>query len=204
MDPNETDDWLHRNDSLYANDILISNRLSGDDDEVITARSIVNQEMQSQCTDASRKRELTNEQVMADRTKYLIRYFLLLLAVNQYISYNLQDLETIVSKQTVEFGTKLANHGIHVDECIRKLRHRLEEFKAGVMVDVVFLKEECLERAAVGQEGTEVLEEKNLKFQDDLIGKVQQTQYNVVKTTAIAAVVLGAVVFVVLHVKRGG
>ncbi|XP_066317704.1 uncharacterized protein [Miscanthus floridulus] len=115
-----------------------------------------------------------------------------------------QDLETIVSKQTVEFGTKLANHGIHVDECIRKLRHRLEEFKAGVMVDVVFLKEECLERAAVGQEGTEVLEEKNLKSQDDLIGKVQQTQYNVVKTTAIAAVVLGAVVFVVLHVKRGG
>ncbi|XP_066317696.1 uncharacterized protein [Miscanthus floridulus] len=114
-----------------------------------------------------------------------------------------KDLETIVSKQTVEFGTKLANHGIHVDECIRKLRHRLEEFKAGVMVDVVFLKEECLERAAVGQEGTEVLEEKNLKFQDDLIGKVQPTQYNVVKTTAIAAVVLVAVVFVVLHVKRG-
>lgn len=71
----------------------------------------------------------------------MIRYFLLLLAVNQYISYNLQDLETIVSKQTVEFGTKLANHGIHVDECIRKLRHRLEEFKAGVMVDVVYLKE---------------------------------------------------------------
>jgi hypothetical protein len=32
MDPNETDDWLHRNDSLHANnidDILISNRLSG-------------------------------------------------------------------------------------------------------------------------------------------------------------------------------
>ena len=62
--------------------------------------------------------------------------------MNQYISYNLQDLETIVSKQTVEFGTKLANHGIHVDECIRKLRHRSEELKAGVMVDVVYLKEE--------------------------------------------------------------
>jgi hypothetical protein len=32
MDPNETDDLLHRNDSLYANnidDILTSNRLSG-------------------------------------------------------------------------------------------------------------------------------------------------------------------------------
>ncbi|XP_066317824.1 uncharacterized protein [Miscanthus floridulus] len=115
-----------------------------------------------------------------------------------------KDLETIVSKQTVEFGTKLANHGIHVDECIRKLRHRSEELKAGVMVDVVYLKEECPKRAAVGQEGTKVLEEKNLKFQDDLIGKVQQTQYNVVKTTAIAAVVLGAVFFVVLHVKRGG
>jgi hypothetical protein len=32
VEPNETDDWLHRNDSLHANnidDILISNRLSG-------------------------------------------------------------------------------------------------------------------------------------------------------------------------------
>ena len=32
MDHNETDDWLHRNDSLYGNnidDILISNWLSG-------------------------------------------------------------------------------------------------------------------------------------------------------------------------------
>jgi hypothetical protein len=30
MDPNETDDWLHRNDSLYANNIDdISNSLSG-------------------------------------------------------------------------------------------------------------------------------------------------------------------------------
>jgi hypothetical protein len=30
--PNETDDWLHKNDSLHANnidDILISNQLSG-------------------------------------------------------------------------------------------------------------------------------------------------------------------------------
>ena len=32
MDPNETDDWLHRNDSLHTNnndDILMSNQLSG-------------------------------------------------------------------------------------------------------------------------------------------------------------------------------
>jgi hypothetical protein len=32
MDPNETDDWLYKNDSLHANnndDILMSKRLSG-------------------------------------------------------------------------------------------------------------------------------------------------------------------------------
>ncbi|XP_066317699.1 uncharacterized protein [Miscanthus floridulus] len=85
---------------------------------------------------------------------------------------------------------------------IKELKDQLEKAEA----EKQLLKDQthkCLERAAVGQEGTEVLEEKNLKFQDDLIGKVQPTQYNVVKTTAIAAVVLVAVVFVVLHVKRG-